>query len=183
MLQETTANTNLLQVLGGSILGLFGGVGATVVWEGLVRPARNRKHLARLLVAEIRMNLRQVEWMIESRKANPEFLPLNLSLGTSIFDSFSAQVGDLPEELLLELIELYTRFRNLTQVGATLPTLLEEYELSPEASDRKTILESRIISRIDGLYGGLGRCKDNIGTLLPKLVRCARLTTEAPLTE
>lgn len=180
MLQEATAQGGLLQLLGGSVLGLFGGFGATALWEGLIRPSRVRKNTARLLVAEIRMNAQQVQWMLDQRTADPEFLPLNLSLATNIFDARTEEVADLPEELLQPLVELYTRFRNLSEIGATLPKMLDEYEETADEDVRKTILHDRIVTRIEKLYGGLDRAKAAIDDLLPKLLRCARFESEPP---
>ena len=179
-LQDPAGAGGLLQLLAGAMLGLFGGVGTTALWEGWVRPARDRRNLARLLVAEIRMNRREVEWMIARRGEEPDFLPVNLSLATAVFDARSQDVGALPEELLPEVAELYARFHNLNEVAATLPVLLERYEQAPDGSDRKTYLEAQLHGRGGALFGGLERCEGAIGSVLPRLVRLARFRSEPP---
>lgn len=180
LLQEAAGASGLLQVLSGAMLGLFGGVGTTAIWEGWVRPARDRRNLARLLVAEIRLNRREVEHVIASRRESPGFVPLNLSLATATFDARSEAVGGLPEELLPEVVELYARFQNLNEVGATVPPLLARVEEATRGSDREAELTAELRGRLDALYGGLERCSAAIDAVLPPLVRLARFRSEPP---
>jgi hypothetical protein len=180
LIQEAAGANGLLQVLAGAMLGLFGGVGTTALWELWVRPARDRRNLARLLVTEIRMNRREVEWMIASRRENPDFLPLNLSLATATYDTRSEAVGGLPEELLPEVVELYARFQNINEVGATIPPLLARVEEAAEGSDRKAELAAQLRGRLDALYVGLERCSLAIGAVLPPLLRLADFRSEPP---
>jgi hypothetical protein len=62
--------------------------------EGFAKPLRTRRHLARLLVAEIRMNDRQIEWLPKERRQIPDFLPLNVSFSTRISAAAGEQVGE-----------------------------------------------------------------------------------------
>src|SRR5215212_2866543 len=121
MLQDPTGQIGLLQVISGSLLGLFGGVGATALWEGFVKPSRTRRHVARLLVAEVRVNYRHIEWLLKQRSDKPRFLPLNVTLCTSIFDSLAEHIGELPEEVLQEIVRLYGRFRNINLIASAIP--------------------------------------------------------------
>lgn len=179
LLQEAAGANGLLQVLAGAMLGLFGGVGTTAFWEGWVRPARERRNLARLLVAEIRMNRLEVEWMLASRRKDPEFVPANLSLATATFHARSEAVGGLPEELLPDVVQLYARyFQNLNEVGATLPVLLAAYDEAEDGSARKAQLDAQLRGRLDALYGGLERCSAAIEAVLPPLVRLAKFRSE-----
>jgi hypothetical protein len=179
LLRDAAGANGLLQVLAGAMLGLFGGVGTTAFWEGWMRPARDRRNLARLLVAEVRLNRREVEHMMASRRASPEFVPLNLSLSTATFDARSEAVGGLPEELLPDVVELYARFQNLNEVGATLPPLLARVE-EAAGSDREAELAAQLRGRLDALNGGLERCSAAIEAVLPPLTRLARFSSEPP---
>jgi hypothetical protein len=180
MLETVLDQAGLMQVISGSLLGLFGGVGATALWEGFVRPTPTRRHLARLLVAEVRINYHQVEWLVKQRSDFPNFLPLNVSFSTSIFDSLAEQVGELPEDMLQDLVRLYGRFRNVTGIGSTLSAMFDAYESAAEESELKVRLNQRMQERIDALYLGVERCRSAIADVLPKLVRCAAYTSVPP---
>lgn len=58
------------------VAGLFGGFGAIVLWESLLKPRVVRRQVARLLLAEILLYVRFLEEIQEHRKRNPQTRPI-----------------------------------------------------------------------------------------------------------
>lgn len=80
----------LLTLLGG----LFGGAGATILWELWLKPARERRAITRLLLLEIQMNRRIIELIHVDLSVHPT--PLRgFYLHTKIFDSSAARLADI----------------------------------------------------------------------------------------
>lgn len=178
LLQQAGVN-GLLQVLAGAMLGMFGGVGTTTLWGGWVRPARDRRNLARLLLAKIRMNRREVDWVLASHAANPDFLPLNLSLATATFGGRLAGRRRSPRGVAPCLGGDVRPLTRPQRGGRHLPSAAGRVRGAEGASARKTQLEAELHGRIDVLHGGLERCAA-VDAVLPVLVRLARFRSEPP---
>lgn len=84
------------------LAGLFGGIGATFVWEAFLRPVRERRNIAEVLSAEISLNLQLLAGA--HIHARPDKVPTDFELSTSIFDSVVARVGELPPDIVGEVI-------------------------------------------------------------------------------
>lgn len=78
------------------LAGLFGGAGATVLWETVIKPRRDGRAFARLLLAELAVNRVIVKHQIGSHAANPNIPPAKgVTLYSTIFDSSANRLADL----------------------------------------------------------------------------------------
>lgn len=170
------SDTSVQQILGGAILGLFGGVGATVLWEGIVKPYRERRNLARSLATEILTNRIRLQKTFSIRASTPKTLPFNLQLSTLVFESVAEKIAELPEEILPELIQLYNHFISVNAIKAHLKGNLDQRP----GADASTveILKKKYLKGLDGLDSNIQASISAADKLLPKLVRYARFTSE-----
>jgi len=173
---STGSEATLIQILAGSVLGLFGGVGATALWEGLVKPYRECRNIARSLATEIRLNRDKVNREIKARGEDPRHVPLNLRLFTGLFDSVAERIAELPEELLPDIITLYSRFVSMNALRERLTASLQSFDESE--GTQKARSEEDLESGLRWLDEGLELIAGHCDELLPKLVRYGRFTSE-----
>jgi hypothetical protein len=83
--------TPFLTILGG----LFGGAGATLIWEMAIRPVREGRAFSRLLLTELVINRRIIAERIRILDTNP-LPPKGFRLYTVIFDSSAGRLSELP---------------------------------------------------------------------------------------
>jgi hypothetical protein len=176
MILQSGSEASLVQILAGSLLGLFGGVGATALWEGLVRPRRDARNIARSLSAEIRLNHERLVRAVKTREESPRSIPFNVHLSTLVFESAVEKLAELPEEVLPDLVRVYHRFTSINAIRNHLIGFWDQAQ-STEGS-AAAVLAQRIEQGLEGLdfnvQGALVECDE----LLPKLVRYGRFTSE-----
>jgi hypothetical protein len=172
------ADTSLVQILAGSLLGLFGGVGATAVWEGIVRPFRDRRNIARSLSAEVRLNRDRVELAVQTRRQSTRDVPLNVRLSTVVFESLAEKFAELPDEILPDIMALYHRFTSLNALVTRMADDLQNFQGAEAGSKTEEIYATRLEEAFPWLDEGLAITLQSIATLLPQLVRYAGFTSQ-----
>lgn len=105
--------------------GLFGGIGAVLVWELFVRPLVQGRAIAEVLSAEVSFNLEYLTAAGLVAKSNS--IPMDFSLSTTVFDSVIDHVGDLPPNLVGEVVFLYRYFTELNKQPTGYAEALREY--------------------------------------------------------
>ncbi len=95
--------------------GLFGGAGATILWEVFLRPVVVGRSVAEVLSAEISLNLELLA-AVQSLGQKRTGIPADLSLSTVAFDSLTDRIGDLPPNLIGEVVFLYKYFHELNSM-------------------------------------------------------------------
>jgi hypothetical protein len=169
------SETSLIQVFAGSILGLFGGVGATVVWEGLIKPHLDRRNLSRSLATEILANRTRLVRALATRNSDPRKLPFSLHLSTIVFESVAERIAELPEEILPDLIRLFHQFVYVNAIRAHLKENLDQRPGADNATEE--VLRKRFSDGLEGLDTNLQIAIEWADELLPKLVRYSRFTS------
>lgn len=116
--------------LGPALLGLFGGIGATLVWEGLLKPRRERRSIARVLLAENSHNLQMMTAasMIAAEKASgsgPQSVPSDFALSTIAFDALASGIGALPGQVIGEMVYLRAYYQTLNAMPAAFDAALD----------------------------------------------------------
>jgi hypothetical protein len=107
------------------IAGLFGGTGAVLVWEVVIRPVVQGRAVAEVLSAEVSFNL---EYLAAARVvARPNSVPMDFSLSTSVCDSVADRIGDLPPNLVGEVVFLYRYFTELNKLPLGYGETLREF--------------------------------------------------------
>jgi hypothetical protein len=90
---------------------LFGGAGATLLWEVLLRPKRDRRNVAEVLSAELSHNMQMLA--ATAVNARPDTVPPDLALSTMVFDAVTEKIGELPSETIGEVVFIYRYFQQL----------------------------------------------------------------------
>jgi hypothetical protein len=94
--------------------GIFGGIGVTLLWEAVLKPWRERRAIARALLAEVQMNLERVIELQLVAERNPKSVPGDLSFSTTIYVALAARLGELPHSLLPHVVVVYRGFDYLS---------------------------------------------------------------------
>src|SRR5262245_50263233 len=89
--------TEIADGLATVIVGLFGGAGATLIWETAVKPSRDRRAFAQLLRTELAINRGIIKNQIAAHSGNPTLPPpKGVRLYTTVFDASASRLSDLP---------------------------------------------------------------------------------------
>lgn len=76
--------------------GLFGGAGATLIWETVIKPRRDSRAFARLLLTELAVNRGIAMLEIAAHEQDPNRLPAKgVRLYATIFESSAIRLADL----------------------------------------------------------------------------------------
>lgn len=124
------------------LLGLFGGAGATLIWELLFRPLRERRSLAEVLSAESSLNMQLLgaaQLYASATKVPPDF-----EASTMVFDAVAARIGELPSQAVNEVIFLYRYFKQLNEMPRTYVALVDELRAQPAESPHGKTVEREL---------------------------------------
>lgn len=152
------------------IQGFFGGAGATLLWEGVLKPRRARRRVAHALAEEIALALTYAASQRLYVKHLPKGVPGDFAMSDVVFNAVAAQLGELPE-LLGEIVIFYQGVRDLNHLPVGFAESLRAYR-SAEVADQS--IHQRELDSILGVYrSGLETCVDRANKLLPKLHKAA----------
>lgn len=107
------------------IAGLFGGIGAVLAWELFVRPMVQGRAIAEVLSAEVSFNLEYLSAASLVARANS--IPMDFAVSTIVFESVTDRIGDLPPNLVGEVVFLYRYFTELNKLPAGYGETLREF--------------------------------------------------------
>jgi hypothetical protein len=140
------------------LVGLFGGFGAILLWEGFLKRFSDRRQTARVLAAEIRWHLQHCHEIIEIRRRDPGMVPQERQSSHSGFSAVGSTIGALPADVLIDVLAFYrtsetiaTLTKDFNQASAPDRGLLEDFDriLSVQSADGSTLL-----ARLERLGGG-----------------------------
>jgi hypothetical protein len=155
------------------VQGLFGGAGATLLWEGVIKPAKDRRSLAHVLAEEVSHNIQYAASARSFILHDPKRIPGDFSLSTMVFSSVADRLGELPE-LVNEIVLLYRRTEELNRLPETWAEALREYRLAREGGSSQTgVLETELASMLGVYESGLTKYINQANLVLPKLRRAA----------
>jgi hypothetical protein len=122
------------------VSGLFGGVGAVLIWEIWLKPRRERRILASLILAEVIQNTRYIRGYLKIRETQPNHIPEEFHIPTLAFDAVIARLGELPPKALGHILQIYRNVGDANRVALVYHTLLREYrEMTPDDARREGI--------------------------------------------
>jgi len=151
--------------------GLFGGIGAVLVWELFVRPIVQGRAIAEVLSAEVSFNLEYLT--AAGLVAKPNSIPMDFSLSTSVFDSVIDHVGDLPPNLVGEVVFLYRYFTELNKQPTGYAEALREYRNQQAGSPHQQAAERELAGMIAVFNQTIQKATARIQLVQPLLLKSA----------
>jgi hypothetical protein len=137
------------------IVSLFGGGGVLVLWEGLIKPRRERKSLEAGLAAEIHHAAQYMKSHLELADHQRRRVPPDFHVSTTIYRSVAARLGDLSGEQLGRVVPLYRQFEELNRI----PSIYASYVQGSRSGDPVDRSQAQDESDLcmDTFYRMLGR--------------------------
>ena len=124
------------------LLGLFGGAGATLLWELVLKPMRERRNVAEVLSAEVSLNLELLA--AAELHARPDNVPSDFELSTMVFDAMAERIGELPSQTVREVIFLYRYFKQLNELPKIYVNSVDNFRAVSADSPHRKAIESEI---------------------------------------
>jgi len=151
------------------LLGLFGGAGATLPWELVLKPMRGRRNVAKVLSAEVSLNLQLLA--VAKLHARPDSVPPDFELSTMVFDAMAERIGELPLQTVSEVIFLYRYFKQLNEHPKSYVKFVDNLRAAP-AADRKAI-ENEIRSCVEVFNSYVEKATHRVNLTQPMLLAAA----------
>jgi len=110
------------------VLGLLGGIGGTILWEGFIVRRRNCKSLARIIATEIGMNMALLSAQIHLRETQPNSIEKDFQLTRSVMDSVSSEIGIFPSNILEKVLQFYLNVDHVNRVSKEMVAICQKLE-------------------------------------------------------
>ena len=153
--------------------GLFGGAGATLLWELILRPARARRAVARVLAEEVSLALESCAAGRLQLNLTPRAIPGDFQISTLAFNAISSDLGELPSELIGETVLLYHHIGLVNAIPKTFGESLDKWTALAVVGDteerqslRRELDQTLIVYR-----GSLEKLVERCNAISPKLRR------------
>lgn len=164
--------------------GLFGGAGVTLLWEGVVKPRRERHSLAHVLAEEVAFNLQLAVGQLVMFEHNPAGIPSDLKFLNKVYESLTPRIGELDTELIGDVVLFYATLDSLNarptmwaDTFERLRTIQREEHDEVSASITRAQHERELRTELDVQLRvckrGIASCIERARTLLPRLRRAA----------
>lgn len=153
------------------LLALFGGAGATLTWEALLKPHLDRRSLAEVLAAEISINLQLLG--VAKVGASATKVPPDFALGMSVYSSVLPRLGVLPPRLVGEAVFLYRYFEELSRLPTRYVHLIAELRTSDENPSLRAGLEKELQVCVNVFNSYVDKAIDRINLVQPMLLAAA----------
>ena len=118
-----------------ALIGFFGGAGAVLIWELILKPRRERRNVARVIAAEVLVNLQFMYGRRVRQRSAPTHVPASSSLSLVAFQSVGDRIGELPADEIRAVVELYAHFDMLNRLVRHHSASVEKRDAYPPDSD------------------------------------------------
>jgi len=140
------------------LLALLGGVGGTIMWEGFVLRRRDRKSLARIIAAEIALNMALFKAQVHLRKTYPTTVESDFQVTRSVFDSVSKEVGIFSSDILEKILHFYFNVDQINRISTRFIDVQQNFEYNLNNEQKK-----KALGELSAYSEGIERlCKDGI---------------------
>jgi hypothetical protein len=153
------------------LLGLFGGAGATFVWELLLKPLREGRSVAEVLSAEVSINIQ----LLAAAKlhASVTKIPPDFELSTMVFDAVASGIGGLSSQTVSEVIFLYRYFKQLNELPKTYVQFVNDLRAAGTGSVHREAIENEIRTLVDVFNGYIEKAIVRVNIAQPMLLAAA----------
>lgn len=153
------------------LLGLFGGAGATLLWELVLKPMRERRNVAEVLSAEVSLDLQLLA--ATELYARSDNVPSDFELSTMVFDAMAERIGELPSQTVSEVIFLYQYFKHLNKLPKTYVKSVDDLRAAPADSPRRKAVENEIRSCVEVFNSYVAKAIQRVNLTQPMLLAAA----------
>lgn len=115
--------------LGPLTTGLFAGLIPLLVWEGLLKPARERRRLARGIAAEVSLIVQYLDDIYATNIEHPTHAPDRFRFPPSVFTANAGHIGDL--SAAEDLVLFYAQLAVVENHAAGWNALIDRVRASP----------------------------------------------------
>ena len=154
-----------------------------MIWELAIKPARVRRNLGLLLIAELELNLEEIAYYRVCREEDPENQLVNMLLPRASFLASQASLGELSARDLRELIRFHAVTSKIEATHVALETLTASTR-NPIDSQDMAMLKEAIASGV-AMLGRLLEDAWTVGntarTSLDRTIRDSWMDEPAPL--
>lgn len=165
---------DLLAYLSPILSGLFGGAGAVLLWEGVLKPVAVRRRTAKVLGAEVSFNKLVMIAHRSGRTVDPGGLPADFHLTSRGFDVVVDGIAELSVEFLVPVLLFYERVRHLNAVAEAYWRDVDRWKAMQPGDERKS--SERELDRTLSVFdSGLDVAIREAEQLIPKLREVAAL--------
>lgn len=92
------------------VAGFLGGLGVPLVWEGILKPRRERSGLAAALAEEVARNINRLAALQHALARAPTRLPFRPRLSSVVFAAIVPRLGEIRHYDIGSIVELYGQF-------------------------------------------------------------------------
>ena len=110
-----------------------------LLWELAIKPARTRRNVALLLMAELELNLEEIAYYEAGREEDPERHLANLLLPRASFAAAQPLLAELPAAELRTTIRFYAITAKIEATHARLLSLLAQRDRAGTDAERRQI--------------------------------------------
>jgi hypothetical protein len=116
-------------LIGSTALSIVAGFVGAVLWNGIAKPARDRRILASTLLVEIEL-LAGVVSITRRKLAGlpPRMFPMDLKLPNDLYLSVLDRIGELPPALAMEVVKFYSTASELLSIPPAHATRMDELD-------------------------------------------------------
>jgi hypothetical protein len=155
------------------IQGLFGGAGATLLWEAFLKPARDRRSLAAVLLQESSHNLEYATAHRRYLQHNSRGLPADFHLSDLVFRSVTDRIGELSGVSGLVVIS-YRQIEALNSLPSLFQSTLREYQQARLVGGKpEQALKAELASILEVYRTTLDALIERLEDVRPKLASVA----------
>jgi len=156
---------NASSLLAGILIGLL----PALVVELSFKPRRAAQNVAKVLRAEIALNLYLLGLQRTYRSRNPKSIPSDFGLSKTTYEAVASMIGELEGVLLTDVILVYRRFAYLLEVRDLFGQFYDQREESDAGSERRRKLDQRLDTALEAFYRNLDKTVVHINDVLPRL--------------
>ena len=155
------------------VVGILIGLVPAALLELSLKPRRDVRNVARILRAEIALNMHLLAIQATYRFKNPKSIPADFMLAHVGYDALTDKIGELKGQLLTDVILLYRRFAYLEEVKDIFGAPYDDREAAPVGSEQRKRIEGHLDTAIEAFNRTLDGTLDHINLVLPRLDRTA----------
>jgi hypothetical protein len=161
------------------VQGLFGWAGATLLWEAVLKPARERRSLSHVLADEVAVNLQIAAMQQEYVQRNPKGIPADFAFVTVGFSALAGRLSELPTKLVGDVIVFYAALTEANKIPDRFGALVDERKgLGPPGpGSRGRLRHDQLEAELDRVLvifnGAINATVDRANALLPRLRRAS----------